>query len=215
MRTATTGACPRRACSSSPAIRGARARRVPGAPVGRWRLTAIAGKADSEASFAALATSSIASMPRCSPARTGCQLPTGRSPIDYRARRRAVRGDRRDRSRLEHAGGRSMASPLFMRDVSLTLKLVAGRHGGANTTATSHRPRSCRAPGDEVTYSTLCAEGSYSSSGRRPTRCTSSRRRMGRRTGSPRSSGITTASSRVPVPGARRRRDADGRRCRA
>lgn len=55
-------------------------------------------------------------------------------------------------------------SPLFMRDVTLTLKLAAG-------TAT---PFECDVslaeilpePGDDVTYATLCPEGSYSARGK-------------------------------------------------
>ena len=103
-------------------------------------------------------------------------------------------------------------SPLFMRDVTLTLKLVVGRADARRvSTATSHPAEIVPTPGDEVTYATLCPTGSYSSSrARRRTRCTSSPRSGGRRTGSRRSCGTTTAQlADVPVPGARRRRHAD------
>lgn len=58
-----------------------------------------------------------------------------------------------------------MTSPLFMRDVTLTLKASGG---------STRDPFQCDLstaeivpePGDEVTYNTLCAEGSYQSVGR-------------------------------------------------
>jgi hypothetical protein len=56
-------------------------------------------------------------------------------------------------------------SPLFMRDVTLTLKLVSAgtRVEYACDLSTAEIVPS---PGDEVTYSTLCPEGSYSSIGK-------------------------------------------------
>lgn len=56
-------------------------------------------------------------------------------------------------------------SPLFMRDVTLTLKLVSA--GTAVEYACDlSTAEIIPSPGDEVTYSTLCPEGSYSSIGK-------------------------------------------------
>jgi hypothetical protein len=58
-----------------------------------------------------------------------------------------------------------MGSPLFMRDVTLKLALVvAGVPVEYNCDV--HLAEIVPAPGDEVTYSTLCPEGSYSSRGK-------------------------------------------------
>jgi len=56
-------------------------------------------------------------------------------------------------------------SPLFMRDVTLTLKLVsAGTRVEYNCDIST--AEIVPTPGDEVTYSTLCAAGSYSAIGK-------------------------------------------------
>lgn len=56
-------------------------------------------------------------------------------------------------------------SPLFMRDVTLTLKLVsAGTRVEYNCDVST--AEIIPTPGDEVTYSTLCASGSYSAIGK-------------------------------------------------
>lgn len=56
-------------------------------------------------------------------------------------------------------------SPLFMRDVTLTLKLVSA--GTAVEYACDlSTAEIVPSPGDEVTYSTLCPSGSYSSIGK-------------------------------------------------
>jgi hypothetical protein len=55
-------------------------------------------------------------------------------------------------------------SPLFMRDVTLTLKLAAGSRVEYNCDI--HTAEIITTPGDEVTYSTLCPTGSYSSIGK-------------------------------------------------
>jgi hypothetical protein len=58
-----------------------------------------------------------------------------------------------------------MASPLYMRDVTLKLSLVTGgTYAEYNCDVST--AEIVPAPGDEVTYSTLCAEGSYSSIGK-------------------------------------------------
>jgi hypothetical protein len=56
-------------------------------------------------------------------------------------------------------------TPLFMRDVTLTLKLVSGGTRVAYQ-CDVHTAEIVPEPGDEVTYSTLCAAGSYSSIGK-------------------------------------------------
>jgi len=56
-------------------------------------------------------------------------------------------------------------SPLFMRDVTLTLKLVSGGTA-AEYQCDVHTAEVLPEPGDEVTYQTLCAEGTYSSIGK-------------------------------------------------
>lgn len=55
-------------------------------------------------------------------------------------------------------------SPLFMRDVTLTLKLTAGTRQEFNCDI--HTAEIVPTPGDEVTYSTLCPDGSYSNVGK-------------------------------------------------
>jgi len=55
-------------------------------------------------------------------------------------------------------------SPLFMRDVTLTLKLTSGTRLEFNCDVST--AEIIPTPGDEVTYSTLCPEGSYSSLGK-------------------------------------------------
>jgi hypothetical protein len=57
-------------------------------------------------------------------------------------------------------------SPLFMRDVSLTLKLVVGGSTRAEFNCDVHLAEILPEPGDEVTYQTLCPTGSYSALGK-------------------------------------------------
>lgn len=57
-----------------------------------------------------------------------------------------------------------MGSPLFMRDVTLTLKLSAGTRVEFNCDA--HTAEIVTEPGDEVSYQTLCPEGSFSEIGK-------------------------------------------------
>jgi hypothetical protein len=58
-----------------------------------------------------------------------------------------------------------MTTPLFMRDVSLTLKLVTGGTGRLEFSCDAHLAEVITNPGDDVTYATLCAQGSYKSVG--------------------------------------------------
>jgi hypothetical protein len=57
-----------------------------------------------------------------------------------------------------------MTTPLFMRDVSLKLKLGAATAVEFNCDA--HLAEVLTTPGDDVTYETLCATGSFSNIGR-------------------------------------------------
>lgn len=57
-------------------------------------------------------------------------------------------------------------SPLFMRDVTLTLALVGDVGAPVEYQCDVSTAEIIPAPGDEVTYSTLCAAGSYSSIGK-------------------------------------------------
>lgn len=57
-----------------------------------------------------------------------------------------------------------MTTPLFMRDVSLTLKLAAGTRLQFNCDV--HTVEVVTEPGDVVEYQTLCATGSFSSIGK-------------------------------------------------
>jgi hypothetical protein len=57
-----------------------------------------------------------------------------------------------------------VTSPLFMRDVSLTLKLAAGTRVQFNCDI--HTAEVITEPGDVVEYQTLCATGSFSSIGK-------------------------------------------------
>ena len=60
-----------------------------------------------------------------------------------------------------------MGSPLFMRDVNLRLAIVGPPAGSAaEFNCDVHTAEIVSSAGDEVTYSTLCSEGSYSSVGR-------------------------------------------------
>lgn len=59
-----------------------------------------------------------------------------------------------------------MGSPLFMRDVSLTLKIVGGAGARAEFNCDVHTAEIVPTPGDEVTYQTLCPEGTYSAIGK-------------------------------------------------
>jgi hypothetical protein len=59
-----------------------------------------------------------------------------------------------------------MASPLFMRDVTLTLKLVTGGTGTrAEFNCDLHTAEIVPSPGDDVTYQTLCPDGTHSQVG--------------------------------------------------
>jgi hypothetical protein len=58
-------------------------------------------------------------------------------------------------------------SPLFMRDVTLNLRLASDAVGArVEYQCDVSTAEIVPSPGDEVTYSTLCAEGSYSSIGK-------------------------------------------------
>lgn len=57
-----------------------------------------------------------------------------------------------------------MTTPLFMRDVSLTLKLTAGSRVQFNCDV--HLAEVLSEPGDTVEYQTLCPSGSFSSVGK-------------------------------------------------
>lgn len=58
-------------------------------------------------------------------------------------------------------------APLFMRDVTLNLRLtVPGTGTRTAFQCDIHTAEIIPSPGDEVTYSTLCAAGSYSSRGK-------------------------------------------------
>ena len=57
-----------------------------------------------------------------------------------------------------------MTSPLFMRDVSLKLRLGAATAVEFNCDA--HLAEVVTSPGDDVTYQTLCPDGSFSNVGR-------------------------------------------------
>lgn len=57
-----------------------------------------------------------------------------------------------------------MTTPLFMRDVSLTLKLTAGSRVQFNCDV--HTAEVVTEPGDTVEYQTLCPTGSFSSVGK-------------------------------------------------
>jgi hypothetical protein len=58
-------------------------------------------------------------------------------------------------------------TPLFMRDVTLTLRLSSDAVGvPVEYQCDVHTAEILPTAGDEVTYSTLCAEGSYSSRGK-------------------------------------------------
>jgi hypothetical protein len=57
-----------------------------------------------------------------------------------------------------------MTTPLFMRDVSLTLRLAAGTREEFNCDA--HTAEIVSTAGDAVTYQTLCADGSFTEIGK-------------------------------------------------
>jgi hypothetical protein len=57
-----------------------------------------------------------------------------------------------------------VTTPLFMRDVSLTLKLLTGTRLEFNCDA--HTAEIVTTPGSDVTYATLCPDGSFSEVGR-------------------------------------------------
>jgi hypothetical protein len=60
-----------------------------------------------------------------------------------------------------------MTSPLFMQDVTLTLRLSSDAVGARESfQCDAHTAEIVPSAGDEVTYETLCAAGSYSSVGR-------------------------------------------------
>jgi len=57
-------------------------------------------------------------------------------------------------------------TPLFMRDVLLNLRIAAGAGARTAYQCDISTAEIVPTPGDEVTYSTLCASGSYSSIGK-------------------------------------------------
>lgn len=59
-----------------------------------------------------------------------------------------------------------MASPLFMRDVTLTLKLLTPPGTRVEYNCDVSLAEIVPEPGDDVTYATLCPAGSYSSRGK-------------------------------------------------
>lgn len=59
-----------------------------------------------------------------------------------------------------------MGSPLFMRDVNLLLRISGDATAPVEFNCDVHTAAIEPSAGDEVTYSTLCAEGSYSSRGK-------------------------------------------------
>lgn len=59
-----------------------------------------------------------------------------------------------------------MTTPLFMRDVSLTLKLVSGGVTRVQFNCDVHLAEVVSNPGDTVEYQTLCPTGSFSSVGK-------------------------------------------------
>ena len=59
-----------------------------------------------------------------------------------------------------------MTTPLFMRDVSLTLKLLPSGPSRVQYNCDVHLAEVIAEPGDEVTYQTLCPTGTYSSVGK-------------------------------------------------
>jgi len=58
-----------------------------------------------------------------------------------------------------------MTTPLFMRDVSLTLKLLPSGPSRVQFNCDAHLAEIVSTAGDEVDYRTLCATGSFSSVG--------------------------------------------------
>ena len=62
-----------------------------------------------------------------------------------------------------------MTTPLFMRDVSLTLKLTTGAGERVEYNCDAHLAAIESTAGDEVTYATLCPEGSFSGASGRST----------------------------------------------
>ena len=58
-----------------------------------------------------------------------------------------------------------MTTPLFMRDVSLTLKLLPSGPSRVEYNCDVHLAEIQSSPGDEVDYRTLCSSGSFSSVG--------------------------------------------------
>lgn len=59
-----------------------------------------------------------------------------------------------------------MTTPLFMRDVSLTLKLVSGGATRDEFNCDAHTAEVVSEAGDTITYQTLCASGSFSEIGK-------------------------------------------------
>jgi hypothetical protein len=58
-----------------------------------------------------------------------------------------------------------MGSPLFMRDVTLTLKVIGGAGTRAEFNCDLHTAEIVPSPGDDVTYQTLCPGGTHSQVG--------------------------------------------------
>jgi hypothetical protein len=59
-----------------------------------------------------------------------------------------------------------MTTPLFMRDVSLTLKLLPAGPDRVEFSCDAHTAEVVTTPGDVVSYQTLCPDGSYSNRGK-------------------------------------------------
>jgi hypothetical protein len=59
-----------------------------------------------------------------------------------------------------------MTSPLFMRDVSLTLKLLPAGPSRIQFNCDVHTTEVVATPGDDVSYQTLCPTGSFSNRGK-------------------------------------------------
>ena len=59
-----------------------------------------------------------------------------------------------------------MTTPLFMRDVSLTFKLLPAGPTRVQFNCDAHTVEVVPTPGDDVSYQTLCATGSFSNRGK-------------------------------------------------
>ena len=59
-----------------------------------------------------------------------------------------------------------MTTPLFMRDVSITFKLLPAGPGRIEFNCDVHTAEVITTPGDDVSYQTLCPSGSFSNRGK-------------------------------------------------